>query len=47
MAECLDPEEDADLLAGLAVPERFTDGAGRDAAADAVRRRRVEARSGS
>jgi hypothetical protein len=40
MADFLDPDTDADLLASLVALKRYTDRVSRDAAADAVRRQR-------
>lgn len=46
LADFLDPDEDADLLASLVSLDRYADRAARDAAVDAMRRRRDEARPG-
>lgn len=44
MADFLDPDEDADLLAALVTLERYVSAPSRDSAADPMRRRRDEAR---
>lgn len=46
MADFLDPDEDADLLASLVSLERYDDRAARDSAADRTRRRQADARRG-
>jgi hypothetical protein len=46
MADFLDPDDDAGLLASLVSLERYTDRSAHDAAADAMRRRRSEAPPG-